>query len=566
MKIIYQYGKNWTQTPSLIPSEPDAIVLSHNNWDDHGYKTTLNAALFLNSSKILDFTLKVLTLKSNYTADFLDTLIKSGWNGHFPIPDTDYISIPSDISFYSMLSDILSNEEAKQTLLITKDAGYLTNVLSDSNALSLTQTDAWNTSMMREAGASKSFADGWKVLESNEEPQIQDFTLNILKRNKLTQPINFKFNSKILPYDINILIGPNGIGKSHCLKSLVEYWLGVESGNKELLSSLNHTPFINHPNISRLLLISYSPFEEFTLDLESTRLQDKSAYKYFGFRQNIERDGQTRIGINRNLPASDSVNSLLKAFDEDFEYDFMPSWIGKAKVIQDILRNAFGVNHLALSIKDDFIFDPFFTPNNVINIENQRFLLIDKNINSLLAFTKKEDIFDYEKGVFFIKNDKKYELSSGQRLFCYIVINVVGNIKKDTLVVIDEPELFLHPTLEIEFISLLKQVNKAFNSKTILATHSLTIARETPSRCVHVFRDLEDGLDVVHPPFETFGGDMQRISTYVFSDNSVPRPFDDWIEAKLLETDPGTLIKELGNEINEELIIKILNSESSDGR
>lgn len=566
MKVIYQYGKNWTQAPTAIPNEPNALILSHNNWDDHGFKTTLNASLFFDGTKILDLTLKIFTQKSHYTSELLDSLIKSGWNGHFPIPDLDYISVPSDISFYSILSDLVSAEEAKRVLLLTRDAGYLENVINDKKSFALIQTDAWGTSMMREAGASKSYTDGWRILESNEAPKIQDFTLNILKRNSLIQPINFKFNSKILPYDINILIGPNGIGKSHCLKSLVEYWLGVESGNKEKLAFENHTPFINHPNISRLILISYSPFEEFTLDLESATLQDKTAYKYFGFRQNIERDGQTRIGINRNLPASDSVSSLLKAFDEDATYDFMPSWIGKAKVIHAILQNAFGVDHLALTINPSYTFNPFFVPKDIITIGDQRYLLLTKDSHSTLALHNSLEAFDYQEGVSFIKDGRRFELSSGQRLFCYIVINVVGNIKKDALVVIDEPELFLHPTLEIEFISLLKQVNNAFNSKTILATHSLTIARETPSKCVHVFRNLDDGLDIVHPPFETFGGDMQRISTYVFGDNSVSRPFDDWIEKKLLEFDPKTLIKELGSEINEELIIKILNFEKSNGR
>ena len=69
-------------------------------------------------------------------------------------------------------------------------------------------------------------------------------------------------------------------------------------------------------------------------------------------------------------------------------------------------------------------------------------------------------------GVIFIKDNEVVKLSSGQRLFFYIVINLVGEIKKDSLIVIDEPELFLHPNLEIVFISLLKKVLEACELKS----------------------------------------------------------------------------------------------------
>ena len=142
----------------------------------------------------------------------------------------------------------------------------------------------------------------------------------------------------------------------------------------------------------------------------------------------------------------------------------------------------------------------------------------------------------------------------------------MGQIKADSLVIVDEPELFLHPSLEIEFISLLKKVLTAFNSKAILATHSLAIAREVPANCMHVFKRSDSGVEIDHPPFETFGGDMQRISSYVFSDNRTNKPFDQWIEAKLKEMgDSKALIESLKGEINEEITIKILNSRISNG-
>lgn len=83
--------------------------------------------------------------------------------------------------------------------------------------------------------------------------------------------------------------------------------------------------------------------------------------------------------------------------------------------------------------------------------------------------------------------------------------------------------------------------------------------REVPSKCVHIFRNEGYGLEIVPPPFETFGGSVQRISSYVFGDKSVSKPFDEWVELQMNENpDAEKLISDLGDEINEELTMKIL--------
>ena len=63
---------------------------------------------------------------------------------------------------------------------------------------------------------------------------------------------------------------------------------------------------------------------------------------------------------------------------------------------------------------------------------------------------------------------------------------------------------------------------------------------------------------MVKPPFETFGGDMQRISSYVFGDKSVTKPYEDFLIEQMKKYSPERLIELLGDEINEELTMKIL--------
>ncbi|MEX0739954.1 MAG: AAA family ATPase [Pseudohongiella sp.] len=569
MKVLYQKGSNWRASPAKLLSESTMLSLSFNNWNDYGICTTLNAVLYVDGENYFEFGLKLLIENDIDSPTKLNELCEGGWEGFFPIPELNYVSVPSDIDFYGALIAKVGMDEAIDALNLIRDAGYLENIIGDQSAIRLIKHDNFSTSPLREAGARKAYEDGWKLF-NEEQSSIKDFTLNTIRRDGLIEPVHFRFNSELLPYDINVLIGENGIGKSYTLKSLVEYWLGVDRGSKPALDEMQHEPFDHYPNISKLILISYSPFEEFTIDLSETSLKDKNAYRYFGFRRLVEDpDGNQRIGISRNLPASDSVSSILRSLYDDIKFGELINWTNKFETILSVLKSAIEFEYIAFEIIEDIdLFDqiPDFS-EFVVGIDN-KYLKINKNVIGKIDEWKinLDEYIKFESGAVFIKNNEKIEISSGQRLFCYIVVNVVGQIRKDSLVVIDEPELFLHPSLEIEFIELLKKVLKAFSSKAILATHSLAITREVPAKCVHVYRKQNDIVEVEHPPFETFGGDMQRISSYVFGDNSITKPFDRWIQDQLaIYADPQVIIDKLGREINEEILIKLLNSRKPDG-
>ncbi|BDM64365.1 hypothetical protein NFHSH190041_18170 [Shewanella sp. NFH-SH190041] len=555
MKIKYTPNRSWRLNPPELVGEDSYLSLSGNNWDDFGTQSTLNSTLVIAGAvQPVDFSLKLLITDCDYTANKLDELCAAGWNGEFPIPDVDYVSVPTDVDLYKVLHSKLDEQVALKVLLNLRDAGYLVNVIGDTEAKVLVKTSEFSNSLLRDSGSSKSYQDGWRLFVG-EESQIRDFKLNILTPEWESKSIPFRFESGLLPYDVNVLIGPNGIGKSYCLKALVEYWLKTGMGDKKTLDGLEHEPFDVRPNINRLILVSYSPFEEFSLGLTAEdEVADRSSYRYFGFRQKREDD---TIRINRNLPKFEASHSLIDAIFEDEKYKGESWWVNKFEAVESALKVALDFDHLAIKVdlsKAGGILDSF---PSIINGEDYL------ELNGLVGAKYEKEVFksicNFTDGIQFIKDNKVKGLSSGQQLFSYIVINVVGAIREHSLIVIDEPELFLHPTLEIEFISLLKVILKPFKSKAILATHSLAVVREVPSKCIHIFRHEGNGLEIVPPPFETFGGSVQRISSYVFGDKSVSKPFDDWLEEKMQEApDAEQLIRELGDEINEELIMKIL--------
>lgn len=577
MKIVFiGAGRSNILEDSNLVNEKDLILLTLNNWDDYGTKTTFPAKVYIGGERLeFNWHIKILIQGSDYSGKTLLDLLAAGWDGVFPPPlpeGAQYVSLPSDIDVYRTLKAKIGLPRTISVARLLRDASYLTHYEENTTLSHIVNSSPFQHSLLRESGANKAFQDGWREFDTEPKSEILDFNLNA-PMNGRAVPIPFRFESSLLPYDINVLIGPNGIGKSYTLQILVEYWLQIGRGDKILIEKENIKPFSKRPNIRKLILVSYSPFEEFPLDLSDSNLQDKSAYKYFGFRSNVHdvESGKDRIKISRTLPAVDSIKSLVKTLDDDIKFGFMPNWVNKFKTVYDVLQTAVDFDGFAFAIStenNEFVENCLYEyPENFVKDGNSLLFLINK-----FSFKLIEQGFIVENiissdGVLFLKNGKKVPLSSGQRLFSYIVINIVGELRDNSLIVVDEPELFLHPTLEITFISLLKKVLKAFGSKAILATHSLTTVREVPSNCVHVMRRLSSEVDVIRPPFETFGGDMQRISSYVFGDKSVSKPFDIWIEEKMGEYgDADSLIEEMGLEINEEMIMKILSYGSQRGR
>jgi len=564
MKVQYFQNQNYSKKQTCPKNEPNILCLHTDGWDDHGIKTTLHAFLFFNSELFLEFELKILIEGEKRTSPILNELVKNGWDGIFPLPETNYVSVPGNFDFYNSLISHISEQEALKVINNLRDAGYFVNILKDSLAVSLCDTEDFSTSLLRETDANKAYIDGWKIFDENQITEMFDFSTNIMTRECTLQTINYKFNSQILPYDINVLIGPNGVGKSHCLKLLVDNILGIADVADAINGNTPKKFFDKRPNARRLALVSYSPFDEFSLDLKKEELKDKKVYEYFGFRYKDD----SGIHIDRDLPSKDAKNSIRSIIFEDNKFKVLKNWIGKLDTVYEVLSRAFEFDHIAIDVttKSSKVLEYF--DDNITELDNKNYFIFDNDVCELALVKPKlfMELISKVNQLVFIDDNGEVLLSSGQKIFSYIVINIIGSIKNNSLIVIDEPELFLHPSLEIEFIKLLKNILKAFGSKAILATHSAGIVREIPSPCVHVMRNTPTGIKISTPPFQTFGGDMQRISSYVFEDDKVSKPYEIWIQEKLNHYGSSEkLIKALGKDVNEEMLIAIMNSEVDDG-
>jgi predicted ATP-binding protein involved in virulence len=112
--------------------------------------------------------------------------------------------------------------------------------------------------------------------------------------------------------------------------------------------------------------------------------------------------------------------------------------------------------------------------------------------------------------------------SSGEHNLITSLIGLMATIKPDSLLLIDEPEISLHPNWQMKYVSFLKNVlsSDTYNTSHILiASHSHFIVSDLEGDSSKVI-GLSKGQDIEVVPFEknlnTFGWSAEEVLLKVF--------------------------------------------------
>lgn len=547
MKILFLRKENLSgkyEKGDRIELFPDTDWDSNAHpWDDYGFKTTFSAKLFYKQKEYALPAIKILLESNQSTHEYFSDLLKTTGKHYivFPLEGEKFISLPTDISWYKTLYS-LSEEFEDNTLREVPlsdlhDAGYIKYTDNLNENKFLFDSEGFSNSLLRDMTARSAFEQGWLILENQTQEKDLAFNLefeldNFSNRHKIE--INFK--KSIFPSNINVLIGSNGTGKSQTLTHLVDELLGI--GDTRQLEKI--------PNFNQIIMIAYSPFENFRTTLENINIRVKSVYKYFGFRNETG-------AFTERLPFVNSINSLLSMLQDDVEKDYVLGRPNKFDKFVEVIGEAIEFDYIALPIKEipsDFI---AWHTNEII--DSKYYVIKDKDdfVDELNMY---ENNFRKEEGLVFVKDNRILNLSSGQQIFVQLISSIISSIREDTILLIDEPELYLHPNLEVELIELLKELLDIYTSCAIIATHSSVVAREVPQDYITVLKKVNKKIKISRPPFETFGGDIERINSYVFFDKDIEKPFEKWLQK--LVNDAGSAkkaIKKYGDQLNEESII-----------
>ena len=108
-------------------------------------------------------------------------------------------------------------------------------------------------------------------------------------------------------------------------------------------------------------------------------------------------------------------------------------------------------------------------------------------------------------------------LSAGHKIVLNIIVQLCAHIERRSLVLIDEPELHLHPPLVAALLRSIGIALARYSSYGVVATHSPVVLQEVPAHMVKVLRRSFDDLVVEEPEIETFAENVGLLTQHVFN-------------------------------------------------
>ncbi|WP_421314988.1 AAA family ATPase [Aeromonas veronii] len=418
------------------------------------------------------------------------------------------VSLGQDLDFYKKINSIFSQDDAEDILECICDAGFHVGKYDDYSTW-----DGFLESVMRGSASAALLRKGYQIALGNYSPE-KEFTITVPQLEESFDSIEFKFdtNRTIGKNNINILIGKNGTGKSHILKKLSETITGVIKSDE------------NHPFFHKLIIVAFSPFESFYTESEIFNLlEEKHSKKSINnnkslYRKRLHVNAYSYIGFKNEKgqhdlshPISESARSIEKIIKYDKENSW---WAEKTRfqVLIDTLSLCIDFDSVSLECMD----------GSIVEIpSNQPYLR--KTLNKI----------NYSKGIFFKKDGVVIPLSSGQIIYSYMIPAIIAELEEESLLVLDEPELYLHPELEVGIVNMLQYILNETQSYAIIATHSAIITREIDREAVQILRK-NNGITTTNiTTVQTYGESLDVIISDVFDDFKIKKPYQSEIKKYL---------------------------------
>lgn len=311
------------------------------------------------------------------------------------------------------------------------------------------------------------------------------------------QQIEFKFSclddkdiarndrKAMIPNGVLVFIGANGSGKSTLMYRLARLMYTYPDNRGDLIE----TTGIIEPNnlgISKMILVSYSPFDNFALPLED-------------FKDRVSSFRLVYCGL-RDL---DEEYKVLSGKGEiDSKYDFLKHDRQSLIKIKDIVTLAKEFADNIERIKHD---------NKRLNIWND-FAEAAEELHKDVSMVAGRAM-DIEAGTDLVQY--YLNLSTGNKYLMHMLSYVIAYTEDDSLLLFDEPENHIHPPLLSFILAQLREILLEYQSVMFISTHSPVILQEVFADNVYIVRN--DGtMTVTHPEIETYGANIAEITAEVF--------------------------------------------------
>ena len=304
------------------------------------------------------------------------------------------------------------------------------------------------------------------------------------------------------PTNIHILIGRNGVGKTHLLKSMIDslYYRDTNESFGTFTFTGNGNQFAN------MVCMAFSVFDNFPQSSDTGKIK----FTFIG------------SSLQEGTSLSDSLtNQFATSLTECMEYS------SKFQRWQDVIQQ----------LNSDPIFEEIDLVGRITSIQNER---IRKKMPRNQVEEQIREIF--------------MMLSSGHKIVALSITRLVETVEECTLALIDEPELHLHPPLLSSFVRALSKLMIDRNGVAIIATHSPVVLQEVPQKCVWTIRRRGREVAIERPSIETFGENVSRLTSDVFQLEVTNSGFFQLLREKVKEADGDfdECIERFQNQLGEE--------------
>ncbi|HIF9110483.1 TPA: AAA family ATPase [Photobacterium damselae] len=462
---LYTGDSRCVNTPS---NGPNTAYLKADNWDDYGFKTAFALVIFdSNGTRHSLGRVKIgyIDQETGWSADNIDKSFESLGPQFFSLgQDEEYYSNIQELTpalrdnVLNSLNDIVKSEEARK--FASEESVFKTSLLRDVSLTSITG----QFKRILDGGARRTeFHFKYKI---DQGPRTAGLALEFHVDPDSNPPSN-----------VHVLIGRNGVGKTHLLNNMVKALVedGVLDKNVGAFSipynefGLIYTQENLNQLFSGVVSVAFSAFDPFEPIPEKKDKSKGIRYSYVGLKRATNRGGERGTPMSRDMLTNEFVKSVIASINK-----------GKLDRWLEAIR----------SLESDTQF---------------------KELALCQEFT---EYSDSELKSFARKTFNR--MSSGHAIVLLTITKLVEKVEEKTLVLLDEPEAHLHPPLLSAFVRALSDLLSHRNGVAIIATHSPVILQEVPKNCVYKMNRSGLSAKPERPQIETFGENVGVLTREIF--------------------------------------------------
>lgn len=399
IKINYEGFKFMTITIRVTDSawKPEdgqyksMIVLTKDNWDDFGYKTSFPAYYCNEDGLVSELGLVKIYCEKEYNTEVYSShTFYQIWSavGEYitQLPET-FCSLWGDLSEYEYIKRIFPIEYLEIFKRLNDIAIY------PELREKFINDEGMKASLLRSSGTEKALNEASVLLKIGEKI-AKDISFNYLYKPPYccnTEELSFNFKKDpYLPYRINILIGKNGVGKTNFLTELSNSLSGLTEDE----NPVNRFTF-RRPPIDKVMSISYSAFDSFKKPPKSNfsdNTRKMYSYVYCGIQSE-----------NGTLSLEDLKRNFKYAFSKISERNRLDIW-------KDVISELLETEH-------NEVVEKLISGNAEINWSSGQHIIIS-TITELIANIENESIILFDEPEIHLHPNA---ISNLMRMFCRLL-------------------------------------------------------------------------------------------------------------------------------------------------